>query len=234
MGLGMGMGGLGESLFGLVSVMRLRWVEEVLCWFKCYDFQGWCWWKWESRLCRFCWRMQSVMPTVITFPVVHNKPTWCYPLNTQSDFGTCRRDIQTTYPIDDVNKMRNLHELFQAVVLNGNSLWYRRDDRLVVLELRIFGLGGPYHRFQIALLPSLIMPLFSDLSSSHLLMLMLARNSYISSNSLSFKSRFSIRCIGLHFNRPLREKMVPFFCNVLLMFLLYLKTLDGVALCLLY
>ena len=60
--------------------------------------------------------------TVITIPVVHNKPTWCYPLNTQSDFGTCRRDIQTTYSIDDVNKMRNLHALFQAVVLNGNSL----------------------------------------------------------------------------------------------------------------
>ena len=85
--------------------------------------------------------------TVIMFPVVHNKPTWCYPLNTQSDFGTCRQDIQTTYPFADVNKKRNLHALFQAVVLNGNSLRYRRDDRLVLLELRIFGINGPYHRF---------------------------------------------------------------------------------------
>ena len=24
-------------------------------------------------------------PVVIAFPVVHNKPTWCYPLNTQSE-----------------------------------------------------------------------------------------------------------------------------------------------------
>ena len=45
--------------------------------------------------------------------------------------------------------------------------------------MQIFGLGGPYHRFQIALLPSLIVPLFFDLSSSHLLMLTLVRYSYI-------------------------------------------------------
>ena len=29
---------------------------------------------------------------------------------------------QPTYLVDDVNKMRNLHALFQAVVLNGSSL----------------------------------------------------------------------------------------------------------------
>ena len=26
-------------------------------------------------------------PEVITFPVVHNKPTWCYPLNTKNEYA---------------------------------------------------------------------------------------------------------------------------------------------------
>ena len=57
-----------------------------------------------------------------------------------------------------------------------------------------------YHRCQIALLPSLIMPPFSDLSSSHLLSLMLARHSP-SHQTLCFQSHFFIRCIASHRNR---------------------------------
>ena len=61
-------------------------------------------------------------------------------------------------------------------------------------EVQILGLGGPY---QIALLPSLIMPPFSDLSSSHLLRLMLA--CYSSSHrTLCFQSHFFIRCVASH------------------------------------
>ena len=83
--------------------------------------------------------LANAVNPVKTFPVVRNKPTWCYPLNAQSE----RADIQPTYPIDDVNKMRNLHVLLQDVVLKNRN-------RLVALELRIYGLCGPYHRFQIA------------------------------------------------------------------------------------
>ena len=68
-------------------------------------------------------------------------------------------------------------------------------------EVQIFGLGGPY---QIALLPSLIMPPFSDLSSSHLLRLMLA--CYSSSHrTLCSQSHFFIRCVPIAFQLPVRE-----------------------------
>ena len=96
-------------------------------------------------------------------------------LSTQYQKWICRLDIQPTHSIDDINKMQNLHALFQAVdphlhvvLKNRNSVWYWRDDRLVVLEVWIF---GPYDRCQIALLPSLIMPPapFSDLSFVSLL-----------------------------------------------------------------
>ena len=103
--------------------------------------------------------------------------------------------------IDEVNKMRIFHAVFQAVDLrvvlkSRNSLWCRKDDRLVVLEVQILCLGGPY---QIALLPSLIMPPFSDLSSSHLLRLMLA--CYSSSHrTLCFQFHFFIRCVASHPN----------------------------------
>ena len=145
--------------------------------------------------------LANAVNPVKTFPVVHNKPTWCYPLNAQSE----RADIQPTYPIDDVNKMRNLHVLFQDVVLKNRN-------RLVALEVRIYGLCGPYHRFQIALLHSLTMPPFSDLSSSQLLMLMLA--GYSSSHQiLCFQSCIFISCNALHFHRPLLEK-TGFFYSV--------------------
>ena len=106
MGLGMGMGDLGEPLFGLVSVTRLRWVwvEEVV---------------WEVRKPSLSFLLANAVNPVKTFPVVHNKPTWCYPLNAQSERADI--DIQPTYPIDDVNKMRNLHVLFQDVVLKNRN-----------------------------------------------------------------------------------------------------------------
>ena len=95
-------------------------------------------------------------------------------------------------------------------------------------------LGGPYHRLRIALLPSLIIPPFSDLPSYDLLLLTLARYSYISSNPLCFQSRFSSVASNCISTGHYEKKRFLLFCNVLLMFPLYLKTLDGVALCLLY
>ena len=105
--------------------------------------------------------------------------------------------------------------LLRIVLKNGNSLWYRRDYRLVVLEVRIFGLGGPYHWCQIALLPS-IMPPFLD---SSLLRLMLPATLYL------------IKPSGRVFNLVFPSvAFMPFFGNLLLMFLLYFKNMDGVAL----
>ena len=108
----------------------------------------------------------------------------------------------------------------------------------MVLEVQIIGLGGPYHRFQIALLPSLIMPPFFDFSLSSLLRLMLPATFHLIKLSLLPISYFHpLHCIilQLHLNWLLREKKVIsfyafFFGNLLLMFLLYFKNMDGVAL----
>ena len=100
--------------------------------------------------------------------------------------------------------------------------------------MRIFGLCGPCHRFQIALLHSLTMPPFSDLSSSQLLMLMLAR--YSSSHQILCAFNLVFSSVAMHAFPPATtgKNRVFLFGNVLLKFLFYLKTLDNVALCLLY
>ena len=100
-----------------------------------------------------------------------------------------------------------------------------------MLEVRIFkfGLGGPNHRchWQITLLPSLIMPPFPDLSSSHLLRLMLARYSS-SHRTLCFQSHFFIRCIASHRNCiPTgyyeKKKVSPFMSQLLRNIFIYIN-----------
>ena len=120
MGLGMGMGDLGEPPVMLVWMLANA--------------------------------VNHANPVVITFPVVHKKPTWCYQLKCPKWTLATGRTAKAS--IDDANKMRNLHALFQAVdphlrmvLKNRNSLWYIRDDRLVVLEVWIFAYCFQSHFF---------------------------------------------------------------------------------------
>ena len=115
---------------------------------------------------------------------------------------TCRRYIQPMYPIDDVIKMRNLHALFQAVVLKNRNRPKRRQTGagyLVLVDL-IIDSRSPCFLFWSCRR--------SDLSSSHFLSYCLPGALHLIKLLVISISFFHPLCIAsqLHFNWPIRKK----------------------------
>ena len=217
-----------NHLLVLVSVMRLRWDEELvmLVWMLLRLVLV------EVRKPRRSFLHANAVdranPIVIAFPVVHNKPTRRYPLKCPKWTLTTGRtanashrrrkqdaNFTCTVPGCGSTSTRGSEEQKQPMIL-------KRRQTGVNGAVRIFGLSGPYDRCQITLLPSLMMPPFSDLSSSHLLIFMLAR--YSSSHqtfrafNLIFSSVASHRIVIAFQLATTRKKRLYLFIPFLLFF----------------
>ena len=111
-----------------------------------------------------------------------------------------RRYIQPMYPIDDVIKMRNLHALFQAVVLKNRNRPNRRQT------------GAGY--LVLVSIPDRL-AFFSDhavvLICLHLIFLCYCLPSALNLIKFLVISISFFIASQLHFNRPIRKKRIFFF-----------------------